>query len=385
MANDRGLPGVSVRSLLGAQATTVADVARAAASKAGSGATEEGMHWRELLGLLADSGSQGVEARCLGEKLAASPSGIQQAQVEPILVCPGDGGCGCDGYRPLAMHMQAFASTYVFDGLLGWPLEGVPPLPSMEEMAAQSVASARGLEKRIQRYQLVGHSWGAMLALEIARQLEDAGETVAFVCLLDPSPEMFTEDQQAFESSALGLATDSWLQSVLCMGREAGDDTEELAPSFQSALALSDLFQLLVRGGAKDLQEELQLRLQENDVVGAVQLAREKLDSASFAEAQAVANARAHNLKMRPPHWPRFPRPLRARVLLVMAMDQETDEWARVEKRAVLTNALGQVAEDVTTVWTPGDHYSMLAPPHCQALARTIASAMEPISATPEV
>jgi thioesterase domain-containing protein len=63
-------------------------------------------------------------------------------------------------------------------------LAAEPGPDTIETMAAETVAAIRG-EQPDGPYQLLGYSFGGLVALEAARLLDDAGETVSFVGLVD--------------------------------------------------------------------------------------------------------------------------------------------------------------------------------------------------------
>lgn len=338
MASERGLPGISVRQLLRAEGT-LADVAAMAAGREGKLGDSHGL-WSELLELLAGTGQQGVVARRLCRAQTC------HAETSPIFICPGDGGVGCEGYRPLALQLEASTAVWVFDGLLGEPLQGKPPLSSMGASVARCIEAARAVCPG-RPYQLLGHSWGAAVALEAARQLEEAGEPVGGVFLLDPSPELF-----------------------------GASDACSLAPQCSQAEALAGLLHFASRCGVADLGEELHAALAAGAHEQATVAARIAFGAEMLAHMQAVADAREHNLRLRPPHWPSFPKRIKAKVLLVLAIDQSVDDWDRIDKRTALIDALAGLAEDVSTVWVAGDHYSMLLNPQCVGLARTLAKAL---------
>eukprot|EP00933_Yihiella_yeosuensis_P043791 TRINITY_DN3874_c1_g1_i1.p1 TRINITY_DN3874_c1_g1~~TRINITY_DN3874_c1_g1_i1.p1 ORF type:complete len:100 (-),score=14.35 TRINITY_DN3874_c1_g1_i1:63-362(-) len=92
---------------------------------------------------------------------------------------------------------------------------------------------------------------------------------------------------------------------------------------------------------------------------------------------QAVADARAQNLLLRPAQTRPSPEDTSSKMLktplnLVLAFDQSASDWERIERRSELTTALSKAAEDVSTIWSGGDHYSMLTQPHCNDLAKAI-------------
>jgi len=246
----------------------------------------------------------------------------------------------------------------------------------MESMAADCIRVAKDSGGGIGKFCLAGHSWGCLVALEMARQLESAREQVQLLCLFDPSPEMFLNQTAAPEEAS--EKSDLMTAMTMCWGgkRADHDGREELAPVFAEAMNLADLVKVLAQASPADcLDDELQQRIIQGDDIALAQRAQRILDSDTLSKAHMVADARAHNLRLRPPHWPKFPRLLQTEVLLVLAVDQDADDWARALKRSKLLAAFANVAENVTIVWTPGDHYKMLAPPHCEALARTVAKA----------
>jgi len=198
-------------------------------------------------------------------------------------------------------------------------------------------------------YHLIGHSWGCLVALEMARQLEEAGRWVPGVILLDPSPDMLEEQN----------------------GTDADHDASQ-------ASSIVETLQLALRCGVGGFSEELCSAVRDCDVEQASAAALAAFGKDTFAQIQAVASARDHNLRLRPQALHAFPRRrLKARVQLVLAHHQSTNEWERIEKRGKLTGSLGRIAEDVCTMWTEGDHYSMIQPPHSEALARALSTTFE--------
>lgn len=197
-------------------------------------------------------------------------------------------------------------------------------------------------------YHLMGHSWGCLVALEMARQLEEAGRWVPGVILLDPDPDMFEEPN--------GIGT---------------------SHETSHASSLVETLQLALRCGVGGLSVELCSAVKDNDVERASAAARATFGKDIFAQIQAVASARDHNLRLRPQALHAFPRRLKARVQLVLAHHQSTNEWDRIEKRGQLLRSLERIGEDVCTMWTEGDHYSMIQPPHSEALARALSKTFE--------
>lgn len=132
-----------------------------------------------------------------GSPTAADLSGMLRARAwppheRPIRICPGDaaqslfcfpglGGIGID-ILGLARHLK-FPGSVCFNPPRG--IDGSEPHRTLPEMVEDHVA----IIQRVQPsgpYWLLGYSWGGLVALEVARRLRAAGETVAFLGMLDP-------------------------------------------------------------------------------------------------------------------------------------------------------------------------------------------------------
>lgn len=92
----------------------------------------------------------------------------------------GGGGGGLFTYRKLANYLGPDQPSYGFVA----PIE---PLTSLEAMAARYIADMRAVQPS-GPYQLGGYCFGGVVAFEMARQLEEQGETVSLLALLDSSP-----------------------------------------------------------------------------------------------------------------------------------------------------------------------------------------------------
>jgi acetoacetyl-CoA synthetase len=91
------------------------------------------------------------------------------------------------GMRQIAVAMQGDVPVY---GLRARGLQGEDPQGSVEEMAAAYVEVIRGLQPE-GPYRVAGHSFGGLLAFEIARLLSDQGQEVEWLGLIDA--ELSTE------------------------------------------------------------------------------------------------------------------------------------------------------------------------------------------------
>jgi thioesterase domain-containing protein len=205
----------------------------------------------------------------------------------------------------------------------------------MQSCAEQCLAAGKELLGD-RPFVLLGHSWGALLALEAVRQLEDSGKDVPMVVLLDPSPEMFSPQEE--------------------------EDTDEAA--------LADLLRFALRLGTSDLGDALRGPLSRGDAAETLKAASAIFDKSTMRTAFAVARARSHNLRLRPTDWPKPTRKLRSRVFLVLAIEGEAE--LQIQKRKSLESCFDLLAEDVTIVWSAGDHYSMLSSSYSAGLAKTL-------------
>jgi thioesterase domain-containing protein/acyl carrier protein len=115
----------------------------------------------------------------------AAPDGVIEFQprgnLPPVFFMPGIGGHPVT-FAALASHLGPDQPSY---GLCVPGLNGtVPPLTSVEEVAAVMVQNIRIVQPR-GPYQLAGYSFGGLLAYEAAQQLTAAGQTVSMLAIYD--------------------------------------------------------------------------------------------------------------------------------------------------------------------------------------------------------
>jgi acyl-coenzyme A synthetase/AMP-(fatty) acid ligase/thioesterase domain-containing protein len=112
--------------------------------------------------------------------IALQPAGARP----PLFLVAGAGGLGV-GLMPLAKHLGPQQPTYA---LQAHALErrGVPDW-SVRAAARRHVRNLRRIQPE-GPYHVGGHSFGGLVALEIAHQLRDAGEEVALLVVLDSFP-----------------------------------------------------------------------------------------------------------------------------------------------------------------------------------------------------
>ncbi|MEO7323233.1 MAG: amino acid adenylation domain-containing protein [Dokdonella sp.] len=127
----------------------------------------------------------------------------------PLFAVPGAGG------NVLSMHplSRALGAQQPFYGLQSVGLDGIaPPLQSVEDTAMANIAAMRKVQAN-GPYRMLGHSYGGIVAFEMARQLMEQGEEVASLTLLDsfaPAPDARPPDAAAELAELLiGLAASS--------------------------------------------------------------------------------------------------------------------------------------------------------------------------------
>jgi amino acid adenylation domain-containing protein len=129
--------------------------------------------------------------------LRVSPSSLVELHGEGTLrpffcVHPGGGNIFC--YMELARQLGKDQPVYAFQSR---EVEKGAAWPSIEQMAKHYVELLRGVQAE-GPYNLGGLSLGGVVAFEMSRQLEDAGQKVSFLAVLDvPAPgamEIFDDD-----------------------------------------------------------------------------------------------------------------------------------------------------------------------------------------------
>ncbi|CAM5722882.1 Carrier domain-containing protein OS=Streptomyces fumanus OX=67302 GN=GCM10018772_59690 PE=4 SV=1 [Streptomyces fumanus] len=109
----------------------------------------------------------------------------------PLFFLHSGGGLAWN-YAELAAHLPSGRPLY---GLQARGLEGTEELPaSIEEMAADYVEQIRAVQAD-GPYHLVGWSFGGVVAQAVAARLQDTGEAIALLAILDGYPYEETEDE----------------------------------------------------------------------------------------------------------------------------------------------------------------------------------------------
>ncbi|PTX92718.1 non-ribosomal peptide synthetase [Opitutus sp. ER46] len=129
--------------------------------------------------------AQVLRAPATAYRPASSIVEIQaQGTRPPLHLVHGVGGGMFWGYANLARHLGTDQPLLAFKSR---GLDGLPEWPTIEEMAASYVADLRAAQPH-GPYQLGGYCFGGIVAYEMARQLQEQGETVALLALINGSP-----------------------------------------------------------------------------------------------------------------------------------------------------------------------------------------------------
>jgi thioesterase domain-containing protein len=127
----------------------------------------------------------------------------------PLFVCAGGGGLGV-AFVALARHLGDDRPVYAFQAR-GMERRGVPDF-SVRAMAKRNVASLLTVQPS-GPFHLAGHSFGGLVALEMAHRLRRAGHEVALVAFLDsfpPDPSIHPSGHRPLKrrlKDALGVVT----------------------------------------------------------------------------------------------------------------------------------------------------------------------------------
>lgn len=105
----------------------------------------------------------------------------------PLFLIHGIGG-EVMGYLPLVKYLRSKPTVY---GLQARMIRNLQRLPTMDTLAADYVAEIRRIQPR-GPYFLCGYSFGGLVAMEMARALQQSGEEVRLLGLFDTLPRLDT-------------------------------------------------------------------------------------------------------------------------------------------------------------------------------------------------
>ncbi len=270
---------------------------------------------------------------------------LWSAAARQILFLVHTGGGSILNYVPLARHLAPALSIHAVQaqGLDGRE----EPHRDLPAMAADYVARLRALQPE-GPYLLGGHSFGGVIAHEMARQLTEQGQRVALLAMFDSAltrPDDERTDETDAGATAAALAEAAAVYSRYT-GRNVAVSADALAalPLDQQIAHASAAFRQ-AGGGAFGDGEELIRNL--------------------------LAVGQAHHEARRRHH----PQPCPVPITLFRAMDAALATGGADE-------SLGwrDVASSVEVHWSPGDHVTMMNEQNAPALAAALRSVLTEIS-----
>jgi hypothetical protein len=127
-------------------------------------------------------------ARNAPDRNGRLPAGLVPIRREgdrpPLFAVPGSGG-NAVGFVHLGRLLDGNQPIY---GIESRGLDGLEvPIDRMEDIAAENIRSIKALQPE-GPYYLTGACFGGRVAYEMARQLEERGDRVGLLIMLDPSP-----------------------------------------------------------------------------------------------------------------------------------------------------------------------------------------------------
>ncbi len=242
------------------------------------------------------------------------------------------------GYAELARHLGPGQPFHAFRsrGLEA----GEVPHGTVEEMAAEYLAELRAVQPE-GPYRLGGWSMGGVVAFEMARQAEAAGDAVELLVLADPSATGEGEERPLSDADDPAL--------LASFARHLGLDPERIALSAEE----------LLRSGPG---ERPRLAWEAARAAGALPA---ELDLPRFERLWTVFRVNVSALR-------RYrPGACAADVLLVCAEERSTPAAEVAGRWRALTRGR------VTAAVSPGDHFGMVREPHVRDLAAHVSAALE--------
>ena len=262
-----------------------------------------------------------------------------------FLVHPGGGILW--NYIHLVRHLAAPVPIY---GLQAQGLDGASdPHRDLESMAAAYVAEVRQLQPK-GPYLLAGHSFGGMIAFEMARQLRASGDQIALLAMFDSAltgasaaAELGEEDERQQDAHSL---VDMVATVERFVGREIGVSYEALC-NLSADDQISYVLDAFVRSDTLPLE-------------GGIELTRNLLNvSKAHVKARRAYHAKVSSLP----------------ITLFRARDGLQNDGVSPAAATDPEESLGWQAvssEPVRVLWTPGDHVTMMSEPDVEHLARSL-------------
>ncbi|CAK0801080.1 unnamed protein product, partial [Prorocentrum cordatum] len=308
-------------------------------------------------------------------ELAAAASGTAQLLEQlngcgpgpALLLVPG-AGMQAESLRPLAQCLPLPAYG------VSWPRGALPRErwpATLEELAGLILRELLALELPGPLL-LAGHSFGASVCLEVARQAERAGERVALVALLDP------RSLPPVQAAAHGIPGAAGLHGALALLSEAAPDGARYAEHLEALAGVDPASHdeaLRKALGPAALRALEHVRDTSEWYAGLLdwQSGAGLLDAAGADAEEAPPLAAAGVLLVAEEGWRREPAAGEGRAAAtVRAVQAATfQEDAEVSQRVALC-----FAEEVPSARVPGGHFGMLHEPGVRATALRLCHAL---------
>jgi len=150
------------------------------------------------LGLESETAEHSTSAESAEPELPATVVCLKQSESQqpPLILLHGADGAVMF-YREFAKRLSTESAIYGIESpLLSDPEFEIPD--TVEELASGYVGAIRAVQPK-GPYRIAGYSFGGVLAYEIARRLEDAGETIETLILYDIGNPALLEHNKALE------------------------------------------------------------------------------------------------------------------------------------------------------------------------------------------
>jgi amino acid adenylation domain-containing protein/non-ribosomal peptide synthase protein (TIGR01720 family) len=263
-----------------------------------------------------------------------------QGSRSPLFCLPGGGG-NVLYLHSLAAHLDKDQPCY---GLQPPGLDGKTTTPNtIEVLAAHHLKELQGLQPQ-GPYYLVGHCFGGKVAFELARQLEQSGETVALLTILDSSAP--TSDRT--EDNTTTWNEIDWLWIIVEIFEELTETEIGLTKeTLQSQATVEQSYELVMQ------------HIKQQGIFFAPTAESEQL--------KAIVDTYKANVHAQLHYQPQGS--IKAPIVLFRAQEQPKDKTQIISVNEEDWNWSQYTSEKVTVEWTPGTHLTMFNEPHVKTLA----------------
>ncbi|MEO1558347.1 MAG: amino acid adenylation domain-containing protein, partial [Cyanobacteria bacterium J06632_19] len=285
------------------------------------------------------------------ENLWSSLVPIQpKGSLPPLFFVGGEGGnvlC----FQGLAQYLE----NQPFYGLEPPGLDGVTePLGSIEEIASHYITTIKSIQP-VGPYYLGGHSFGGTVAFEMAQQLQNQGEEIAYIAILDSDPPTTEVNHQ---DNNLNRDDDSrWINELVPM-------IEEL---FEINLQISDATLASIPP-----EKQLNYFKQQLEMVGILP------PKSDIKLVRGLLQVYKTQSQIEIDYVPQNTKPTPIALFCAEEADSGEEDCERLlesQNAALGWNQLSQREVEIHTV--PGNHISILNEPNVKILAQTLQKSLE--------